>query len=61
MYHVAQVYSDWDWHQIELLLHGPLRQSARVIKLMSGTKWIKRQLSLLLPAILGDSTQRIHT
>ena len=45
----TKVYSDWDWHQIELLLHGALRQPARVTKLMSGTKWVKRQLSLLRP------------
>ncbi|KAL1522725.1 hypothetical protein AB1Y20_017700 [Prymnesium parvum] len=45
----TKVYSDWDWHQIEMLLHGPLVQPARVIKVMTGTKWVKRQLSLLRP------------
>ena len=46
----TKVYSDWDWHQIELLLHGPLGVASRLLRLMhSHPKWVKRQLSLLRP------------
>ena len=46
---VHETLHDRIWQLIEQLLSGPLRHTPRLSKLMTSTKWVKRQLSLLRP------------
>ena len=42
-------YTQWNWRLIEALLHGPLRDPTQLKKVITSTKWVKRQLSFLRP------------